>query len=144
MKLNKRFILPVAALAILSGGAMVSISTVSAHGRGEQSGLHRQANLTEAEKAQMKAERETKNEARLQALVDEGKLTQAQKDALIAKHNEMRAEREVSKEEFKNMSNEEHKTLRETKRAERDAWLKEQGIDPTIIQAHAKGQRGGR
>lgn len=67
-------------------------------------------------------------EERLQALVDEGKLTSGQRDAWLDKHEEMVADREAQR-----LSHQE----------EMQAWFAEQGIDPTLIGPMGQGRGRG-
>jgi hypothetical protein len=82
---------------------------------------------------EMKAQMKLKFEDRLTQMVSEGKLTEAQKSAIIAKLDELKTERENYKERFKAMSPEERKAELKNKRTELEAWAKEQGIDLSIF-----------
>lgn len=85
----------------------------------------------EQRRAEHEYQMQTGLETRLQALVDEGKLTVNQRDAWLDKHEEMQAEREVE---------------RATHREEMQSWATEQGIDPTILgfMGMGKGMGEGR
>jgi cytidylate kinase len=79
--------------------------------------------------AEMKANMETK----LSALVADGKITEAQKTAILAKMEEFRTKREQSRESFQNLTREERKEKMETEKAELEAWAKSQNIDLSIL-----------
>lgn len=99
----------------------------------------------EEEHAARKAEMKTKAEERLTQLVSEGKLTEAQKTAIIAKHAEMEAQRESMKDSFETMTQEERKATMEKHRVELEAWATEQGIDSKYLMftMKFKGGHGG-
>lgn len=94
------------------------------------------------EKTEMHAKMQVKQEERLSALVKDGKITEAQKTLIANKQKEMQAKRETNKDNFKNLTPEERKTQMESKKAELDAWAKENGIDPTYLMP-AFGGKGG-
>lgn len=104
--------------------------------------------------ATMQAERNAKTDESLAKLVSEGKLTQAQADALKAKRAELEAAREANKpdhsaldamtEEQRKAEMEKHRTEMETKRSELEAWAKEQGIDTQYLRYAMGGDKGGR
>lgn len=89
----------------------------------------------EAHQAEMKQKREEE----LNKLVSEGKLTEDQKNALIAKQEEMQKNRESQREEMKDLSKEERqekmKEYREAHRQEMEKFAEEQGIDLKEIHA---------
>lgn len=72
----------------------------------------------EQQRAARQSELQTRFEERLQAMVDEGKLTKGQMDAWLAKHEKWQAEREAE---------------RLAHHQEMQAWFAEQGIDPTVL-----------
>lgn len=80
---------------------------------------------------QMRVERQvgmqSRFEERLQTLVSEGKLTEGQREAWIAKHEDMTAEREAE---------------RLAHHEEMQAWFEAQGIDPTLLTGLGMGGRG--
>lgn len=74
--------------------------------------------VREQHRAEFQAEHQLRFEERLQTLVDEGKLTEGQREAWVAKHEEWTAEREAE---------------RATHKQEMQAWLEEQGIDVSAL-----------
>lgn len=72
----------------------------------------------------------TRFEDRLTQEVKDGKLTEAQKRLLIAKHNELQAKREADRpENWQSLTREERKTKMEAERQALEAWAKANGID---------------
>lgn len=93
-------------------------------------------------------ERETKVNEELAQLVKDGKLTQAQVDALKAKRAELQKEREVNRDEAKDKTRDEMKAKMDTKRIELENWASTQGIDKTYLKyifggGHGMGGHGG-
>lgn len=68
-------------------------------------------------------------EERLNTLVTEGKITEAQKKLIVDKQEELKK----NKERFKDLTPEERKSQMEAKKAELDAWATENGIDSTYL-----------
>lgn len=88
----------------------------------------------------MHAEREADLKEKVAQLVTDGKLTQAQANALNAKRAELQAEREANRESFKDMTRDERKAAIQEKKETLTTWLDEQGID----QEYAYLLMGGR
>lgn len=78
---------------------------------------------------------------RLTKLVSEGKITEAQKAAIIAKHAEM--SKNVDRDALRNMSREERQAAMEKKRTEFTTWAASQGIDVQDIMPLGNGGQGG-
>ncbi len=72
-------------------------------------------------------------EQKLTELVSQGKLTETQKTAIIAKMEELRTKHQNIKAEMQNLTPEERKAKMEAERAELEAWAKSQGIDLSIL-----------
>lgn len=83
-------------------------------------------------KQEMDAKMKKGMTTRLDAAVKAGKLTEAQKAAIIKKMDEEKA----------NMTTKERKTAMEKKRTDMEAWAKSQGIDPSYLK-FGMGRRGG-
>ncbi len=83
--------------------------------------------------AEMKTQMKGKLVDRLSQLVSEGKITEAQKEAIMAKMDELSAARLSLNERSKEMTPEERKAEMEKTRAELEAWAKEQGLDLSAI-----------
>ncbi len=128
-------------------GSMLAVNAASAHNAGgtdekqaeRVSELAERFNLDENElktyfeeqKAEHEAEHQQKQEERLASLVAEGKLTQAQADALKAKREEMKASFEAAKDQ--NLTREERRTQMKQNRDDFKTWADSQGIDLEVI-----------
>ncbi len=102
----------------------------------------------EEQRAANEKERETKVNEELAQLVKDGKLTQAQVDALKAKQAELKKEREANREESKNKTRDEMKAKMDEKRTELENWASAQGIDKEYLKyvfggGHGRGGPGG-
>ena len=159
--MNKRIILPI--LAVVAAGTIaVGATTVSAQSADESSypsivtKIAEHFNLNQDEvkavfdetRGEHQADMEQKMEDRLTASVTAGELTEAQKQAIMQKHEEMQAEREANFDSWKNMTQEERRTAMETRHAEMEAWASEQGIDVSLLlpeggEGRGPGGRGG-
>lgn len=74
------------------------------------------------------AEMEKRMEDRLTTAVNDGKLTEEQKQKILAKQKEMKTSRESEIESFKNMTEEERKVAMEAKRVELKKWAEKNDI----------------
>lgn len=72
-------------------------------------------------------------ETRLSELVSQGKLTEAQKQAILAKMEELKTEHQNLKTEMQNMTPEQRMQRMEQERTELENWAKSQGIDPSLL-----------
>lgn len=92
----------------------------------------------------MEAEREAEVKTELAELVKDGKLTQAQSDAITTKRAELEKEREANRvsDQSSTKTDAERKTEMETRKTELDSWLKEQGIDTQYAYLVMGGGRG--
>ena len=84
------------------------------------------------------AEREQKMKERLDQAVKDGKLTQAQEDALIAKHKELEATRQANHDAMKDKTKAERKATMDAERTAYKQWLSDNGIPADY------GMMGGR
>lgn len=95
-------------------------------------------------------EHETAYEAKLSGYVKEGKITEAQKQLILAKHKELQTAHQQNMQNMQGKTPEEKKAAMEkwqktmeTERAELEAWAKANGIDPTYLM-FGEGPRGQR
>lgn len=95
------------------------------------------------QRTKMETEREAKVVEEIKQLVTNGKLTQAQADAINEKRAELKEEREANRESMQSKTSEEMKTEMETKRTELEAWAKEKGIDTEYLRYVFGGHHGG-
>lgn len=153
--MNKKILLPFIALAVLAFGTLGANTFALA-----QEDVSPDINLVEKistkfgldknevqkvfdeQRNEMHKEMQARQEERLSQLVKDGKITEAQKTLIVNKQKEMQAQRETNKDSFKDLTPEERKTQMETKKAEIDAWAKENGIDPTYL-FPGKGMKDG-
>lgn len=75
--------------------------------------------------AAMKAEAQQ----RLNQLVTDGKITEAQKQLIITKQQELETKRESNKTTMQNLTPEQRKTAMDTQRQELQTWASQNGID---------------
>ncbi len=99
------------------------------------------------QRTERKAEMQAKREEKLNQAVGEGVITEEQKQALLAKKEEVR----VNKGELKDLSKEEREAQREANREEMQTWAEGQGIDLEALhqfmgpkKGPGKGRRPGR
>ncbi len=75
------------------------------------------------------AEMEAKYSERLNELVSDGKITEAQKNLIIEKHKELASTRQSNMDSMKNLTDEERKAAMEKNRSNLESWAKSNGID---------------
>ena len=86
----------------------------------------------------MKAELET----RLSTAVTDKKITAAQKQMIIAKHNELHEQMEDQRDAMQNMTRDERKAAMEARRTELQSWAKQNNIDSTFVAGGNGGMMG--
>lgn len=84
---------------------------------------------------------EQKLNDRLSQAVKDGKITEAQKTAIINKLKDEKANFKPT--DFKTMNPQERKAAINKKRTELQDWAKSQGIDPMVLKDYGMGRRGG-
>lgn len=144
--MNKKITFPFIALGVLAFGTLITQSNAFADDKinSETTIVEKIAtkfNLNkdevqkvfDEERKELHIKMQEKNALRLEALVKEGKITQAQKTLILNKQKEMQKQRENHKEEFKDMTPEERKLKMEARRTNIENWAKENGIDPTYL-----------
>jgi hypothetical protein len=92
----------------------------------------------ETEREERQATREADFTKALDEAVASGKLTEAQKTALVAKHEELQAKREA----LRGSTGTDKREAMQALRAEMDAFLEEQGIDEDILPEFGPGGKG--
>lgn len=154
--MNRRIIVPM--LAVMAAGTIaVGAATVSAR-TVDESGypsivtkLAEEFNLNQDEvRAVFDEEREAhhadmqqKMEDRLTEAVTAGELTEAQKQAILTKHEEMQTKHEANFEAIRNMTQAERRAAMEAKRTELQTWAESQGIDMKYLMMFGRGGHGG-
>lgn len=91
-----------------------------------------------------KADMQARMQERLNQLVTDGKITEAQKQLIVAKQQELAAARATEMESFKDKTPEERKALMDQKRTELESWAKANGIDVQYLMPIGHGMGGGR
>lgn len=98
---------------------------------------------------QMEAQHEQLYKDYLAGAVKDGKLSQDQVDKLIAKHDELEAQRDANRDEFQNKTFEERKAIRDQQRADLEQWAKDNNIPTQYLRfgfgpgrGHGMGPRG--
>ena len=81
-------------------------------------------------------------EAQLSQNVTDGKITEAQKQLILKKRQEMEADRQSNKDVFKDLSRDERKAKMNEKKADLDAWATENGIDSMYLMPRGGGGHG--
>ena len=90
-------------------------------------------------KDEIHAAHQAKIEARLDEAVDNGDLTEAQKEMLLAKLAELRAEREELQGSFEEMSRDERKAAMEQHRDELEQWAEVNDIPTEFLRFGGQG-----
>jgi hypothetical protein len=95
------------------------------------------------QKVEMQAEHEQNIKEQIAKLVTDGKISQAQVDAINAKRAELQQEREANKDKFQSMTEDERKTERDQHKTDLEAWAKENNIDTKYLRFVMGGQGHG-
>lgn len=149
---SKKIIISAIALAILSLVSVLGVRSVRADEKGVYPPIVKKLverfNLNTEEVQQVfdeareerQQEMQARFEERLNQAVSEGKINQEQKEAIIAKKDEMKANRG----KFKDLAPEERHQNREAHRQEMETWAEENGIDLDLVpMLLGGGHRGG-
>ncbi len=157
--MNKKIIIP-ALTIVIGGGLLYGASQVAAHGFGSRSG--NESVVTRFAEAFGKSEDEvravfdqlheehqaemmTTFEERLSQAVADGTLTDAQKQLILDKHEELMADKESSWETYKDMTPQERRAAMQAKHDELEAWAEKNGIDLDFLGGFGRkmGMHGG-
>lgn len=141
--ITKKILLPVLAVGIMGAGLM-SVSQVQAQANTNSFSslvetLANKFNLDKSQvqsvfdehKVQMQQEHQQKMENRLTQAVKEGKLTDAQKQAVLNKLAEFK--KTFNADAFKNMTPQQKKEAMQKQHNELKEWAQSQGIDPSYL-----------
>ena len=94
-------------------------------------------------KDEMQAEHKSRLEDRLSEAVSEGKLTEEQKSKILAKIDELQAEREQNRDAFQSKSREEKREAFTQHREELEAWAEENNIPLEYLHFGGRGHGPG-
>jgi hypothetical protein len=78
---------------------------------------------------QMQSNMEQKYEQHLDQLVKDGKITDAQKQLILAKHKEIVQKMQSNKDSFKNMTADQRKQAMQQEKTDLENWAKQNNID---------------
>lgn len=93
------------------------------------------------DRSEREAEREARLETELTQAVTDGKITSAQKDTILAKHKEVKAAMEATKDSMKDKTATERKAAMDQRRADIEAWAKQNSI-PSEYLRYVTGGHG--
>lgn len=91
--------------------------------------------------SQREAEMKQHRDTYLSGLVAQGKITEAQKQAIIAKQDELR--KNFNPASMRGKTPDERRAAMQATQAELEAWARTQGIDPSYIPGMRMGKRMG-
>jgi hypothetical protein len=97
----------------------------------------------DANRQEHQAQMQIKFEEQLSQDVKDAKITEAQKQLILAKHKDLEANRQQTMESMKNMTQDQRKTAMEKERTDLQAWAKNNGIDEQYLRGGFGGPRGG-
>lgn len=152
---HKKVILPVFAL-VAAGILLIGIpqaANAQSPGEGIQSLVQKIASkfglkqtdvqsVFDEHKKEMDTKRQANYETRLTQLVRDKKITEAQKQLILAKHKELEAKRDSFKDSFKNMTEEQRKAAIQAEKTDLENWVKQNNIDVKYLMGG--GMRRGR
>ncbi len=141
--MKRKVFFPVLAVAIIAAGLM-STNLVSAQDAGSNSlvaAIATKFNLNQAdvqtvfdsEKSKRQAEMKQQVETRLTQAVIDGKITEAQKQAISTHFTQMKENR-PTKGDFHNLTEEQRKVKMDEKKAEMDSFLSQNGLTRETLQ----------
>ncbi|EKD86122.1 MAG: hypothetical protein ACD_37C00459G0003 [uncultured bacterium] len=141
---------PVMALAVLAGG-LLTVTNASADDSlnthdtivqkiADKFGLNKDEvqKVFDEERTARQAEMQTKNAERLDQLVKDGRITEAQKTLILNKQKELQAKHQANRDSFKDKAPGEMKTQMEAERTALEAWAKENGINIEYLHGGGK------
>jgi hypothetical protein len=154
--MNRNLILPVITLGIV-GATLIGINSTLAQCPADPSSLvqklAKKFNLKEADIQQVfneditehKTQMHQRIEERLTQAVKDGELTEAQKQAIIAKQQELEKEFVAHKDNFKDMAPEQRRAEMEKRHSELEAWAKANGLEGKFMMflGDHNGHKGG-
>jgi uncharacterized protein (DUF3084 family) len=156
MQISKKMLIPMAAVAVIGAGiygtAQVSAATNTTDPHGSliqklADTFHVDKSKVQAvfdqNRAENQASREKNYEDRLTQAVTDGKITSAQKDAILAENKKLKAEMETAK----NDATADRKTAMDKIRTEAKDWATQNNIDEKWLMGgmggHPRGGMGG-
>ncbi len=147
----KKAILATLALGVMTASGIYGINSAFAkYGNGqldvankiaERFGLNKEEvqKVFEENRQEQRQNMEADFENRLNQLITDGKITEQQKEAIMAKRNEM-GSNSWKTEDFKNLSVEERRVKADQNREAMDKWAEENGINLEDIRPFGAGK----
>lgn len=154
--MNKKLLLTAAAVTIIGGGLLTSTQAFAEGEMGNSPVSHIvnkiatkfglsesdvQAVFDEAQ-TEHQAQRQAEYQARLTQLVSDGKLTEAQKELIVAKHAELTAQHQSKLESWKDQTPAERRAAMDAERQDLAAWASQNGIDEQYVMFFGHGEPG--
>jgi len=155
MKNQKKAVLSALALgAVFSGGVFAAggadaqgfgRGTNDGSGKAERPETRQYLNrITDDERTDRRQTAVSSLETRLAEAVSVGILTEAQRDLILQKHEELRAERESDLSSWRDLTRDERQSKIDERRADLERWAADNGIDPAYVFGSEMGGRYGR
>jgi type I site-specific restriction-modification system R (restriction) subunit len=157
--ISKKIVVPLLVAGVISGVSIFGVSLVNAQEINthpmsglvtriaekfglDQSQVQTVVDQFHSEQQQTRLQdMQKREEERLSQLVNDGKITQAQKKAIIEKQKEMRTK--YNPETMKSMTMEERKAKMTAMQEEMKTWAAQQGVDLSLLrQGFGKGRGG--
>lgn len=143
---KKQLLIPVM-IATITGASFLGIGSVSAHGidAGENSSLVKKIadkfNLNESDvqavfkevRDERATQMKTDLENRLNQAVTDGKITDAQKTAILKKLDELHQKKEANAANWKNMTQDQRRAAMQSERQELQEWAKANNLDLNLL-----------
>jgi hypothetical protein len=154
MKITHKYLLPIAAVAVISSAAYgITSASAATTTTGAPTLVNRIASTFGLDKSKVQAvidadhtahvaERATANEARLTAAVAAGKITAAQKTAILTEQAKLDAMRSANKIDPSNETQAQREAHHTAMKAEIDAWAKANNIDASWLGGPRMGAHG--
>jgi hypothetical protein len=152
--MKTKFILPVLTILVL-GGAVLGVTRVAAEDSTrkyppiidklvQRFGLNvdEVKAVFDTERTERQVENKTRFEEHLAQAVTDGKLTEAQKQLVLQKHEEMQSQRQAEIDSMRDLTPEQRREKMKERQAEMKAWAEQNNIDVDLIMG-GKGMRGG-
>lgn len=129
--MNKKQIITTAAIVVAIGlGGAYGIQTVSA--ANGNTNFPQMFHKTDEERVALQTEREAEFETKLTEAVTAGEITETQKSAIVAKHDELQVKREALRDQIQE-NRESRRTEMQAIRTEMQDFLASEGIDESVM-----------
>jgi len=153
--INKKIFIGIISVAII-GSAVLGISKANAQTTpnnvsniiqklSQRFGLNENdvKQVFDQNRQERQSQMETKFEERLNQAITDGKITQAQKELILTKHEQLQAERNANLTNWQNLTPDQRRTEMEKQRTDMKTWATDNGIDTSFV-FDGFGKMGGR